>query len=98
MVFIGQLLLLALNIYMWIVIISVVVSWLIAFEVINASSAQAQNLLDLLRRATDPVFKPLRRYVPDVGGIDVTPIIVLFGIFILKMIVLRLFFGPMIVY
>jgi YggT family protein len=94
MTFLGQLLLIALDIYMWIIIVSVVVSWLIAFEVINASSPQAQNLVKLMDRATDPVYKPIRKFVPDIGGIDVTPIIVIFAIYILKMIVARLFLIP----
>jgi YggT family protein len=94
MTFLGQLLLIALDIYMWVIIVSVVVSWLIAFEVINASSPQAQNLVKLMDRATDPVYKPIRKFVPDIGGIDVTPIIVIFAIYILKMIVARLFLIP----
>ena len=96
MYIIGQLLLLALDIYFWIIIISVLASWLIAFDVIKADSPQAKNLLDLLKRVTDPVYKPLRKFVPPIGGVDITPIIVIFGIYALKMIVIRLFFfGPM---
>ena len=92
MVFIGKLLLLALDIYFWIVIISVALSWLIAFEVINARNEQAKNIVNLMNKLTEPVFKPLRKYVPSIGGIDITPIIVLFGISIAQHIIMRLMF------
>ncbi len=92
MEFIGQLLLLALDIYLWVILISVILSWLLAFGVINARSPQAQKLLELLDRATDPVYRPLRRVIPPFGGIDITPMIVIIGIMIAKNIVAQLFF------
>ena len=93
MAIIGNLLLQALNIYMWIIIISVALSWLIAFGVLNTRNPQARNLVALLERATDPVYKPLRRFIPPIGGIDITPMIVIFGIFILRDIIFTIFFG-----
>lgn len=75
-----SLLSLCITIYIWIVILQVLVSWLIAFDVINAKNEQAQNLIRLLRKATDPVFTPLRKVIPAIGGIDITPIIVIFGL------------------
>jgi YggT family protein len=95
MPFLGQILIVLLNIYEWIVIVAAVVSWLIAFDVIRHSNPQTQNLEALLKRLTDPVFKPISKYVPPLGGIDVTPIIVIILIEVLKVIVERLFFvGP----
>lgn len=94
MAFFGELLLLLLNIYFWIIVASVVLSWLIAFEVINTRNPQAANLVRLLNKATDPVYKPLRKYIPAIGGIDVSPIIVIFGIAILRYIVAMLFIVP----
>jgi YggT family protein len=91
MFFIGQLLLLALQIYSWIIIASVIISWLVAFEVINVKNEQAQNLLRALDKVTKPVYDPLRKFIPPIGGIDVTPIVVLFGIYILEQIVVQLF-------
>ena len=72
------------TIYIWIVIIQVMVGWLIAFGIINANNAQAQNLITLLSKATDPVFTPLRKVIPPIGGIDITPIIVIFGLSLLQ--------------
>jgi YggT family protein len=52
--------------------------------VVNASSPQAQNLLDLLARATNPVFRPLRKYIPPIGGIDITPLVVILVLVVIK--------------
>ncbi|MBU0859875.1 MAG: YggT family protein [Alphaproteobacteria bacterium] len=89
---IADLLILALSIYSWIIIASVIVSWLIAFEVINTRNPQARNLVGLLNRVTEPVFKPIRKYVPPIGGIDLTPIIVIIGIYVLQHIIGRLMY------
>lgn len=70
----------ALNIYMMIIVVQVALGWLIAFEVINVSNPQARNLINLLHRATEPVYKPIRKYVPPIGGIDLTPLIVIIGL------------------
>jgi YggT family protein len=83
-------LLIILDVYSWIIIAGAVVSWLIAFEVINVKNEQAQNLVNLLSRLTEPVYKPLRKYIPPLGGVDVTPIVVLFLIFLIELIIKRL--------
>ncbi len=75
---------LGLQIYVWIIIIQVALSWLIVFDVVNASSKKAQNLIHLLKKATDPVYKPLKKYIPAIGGIDITPLIVIIGIQFLR--------------
>lgn len=91
-ILIGKALILLLDIFFWVIIIQVVMSWLIAFDVINVRNAQAQNLIRILTRITDPVFKPLRKFIPSIGGIDITPIIIIFAISILKNVVARIFF------
>ena len=84
---IGNLLLFLLSAYMWVIIISVIVSWLIAFEVLNVRNAQAANLVRLLERVTEPVYRPIRKYIPSIGGIDLSPIVVIFGIYLLQSLV-----------
>ena len=79
---------LAFDIYIGIVIVQVAISWLITFDIINASNQQAQNLIDLLKRATDPIYKPLQKYVPPIGGIDITPIIVILGLQLLRSVII----------
>ena len=74
----------AITIYIWIILIQVLISWLVVFEVINVNNKQAQNLIALLKKATDPVFTPLRKIIPPIGGIDVTPIVVILGLSLLQ--------------
>jgi YggT family protein len=89
---IGQFLILLLDIYTFVIVAHVVISWLVAFGVLNLANPQATKLLEILGKATDPVMKPLRRYVPAIGGIDITPIIVIFGIMLLQRVVAIVFF------
>lgn len=88
----GQVLIFLLDVCFWIIIIQVIISWLIAFEVINLRNPQAANFVRLLGRITDPVYKPLRKFIPPIAGIDLTPIIVIFVIYLLKNLVARVFF------
>lgn len=90
---IGQLLMFLLNVFYWVIIIQVVLSWLITFEVINIRNQQAANFVRLIDRITDPVYKPLRRFIPPIAGIDITPIVVIFAIFLLKSLVASIFFA-----
>lgn len=83
---------LAVDIYIGIIIVQVAVSWLIVFDVINADNKQAQNLITLLKKATDPVYKPLKKYIPPIGGIDLTPLIVIFGLSLLRNIIIGALF------
>jgi YggT family protein len=91
-ILIGKILLLLLDVAFWIIIIQVVLSWLVAFDVVNVRNPQAANLVRLFERLTDPVYRPLRKYIPAIAGIDITPIIVILGIQILKYAVVALFF------
>jgi YggT family protein len=88
---IGQILLLLLDICFWIIIAQVVLSWLITFEVINIRNPQAANIVRLVDRLTAPVYNPLRKVIPPIAGIDITPIIVIFGIYLLKSLVISIF-------
>ena len=74
----------ALNFFWWIVILSAIFSWLYAFNVINSSNQFVNMIGRFLYQLTEPVYRPIRRYLPDLGGIDITPIIVLFIIMFLQ--------------
>jgi YggT family protein len=65
------------SIYTWVVIISVVLSWLIAFNVINTQSRFVYMVVDVTYRLTEPLLAPLRRILPDFGGIDISPVVLL---------------------
>lgn len=93
MVFIGQLLIFLLDVCFWIIILQVVLSWLIMFEVINIRNPKASRFVLMIERITDPVYRPLRKLVPPIAGIDITPIIIIFAIYLLKMIVASVFFA-----
>lgn len=84
---IGSFISLLIQIYIWVILIQVAVSWLLIFGVINIQHPQAKNLMALLDKLTDPVYKPLRKYIPPIGGIDITPLIVILGLSILQGIV-----------
>jgi len=88
--FLVSLINLAFDLYIAIIIIQVAVSWLIAFDVMNADNPKAQNLMRLLHKATDPVYQPLRKYIPPIGGFDISPVIVLVGLQILRGIIISL--------
>lgn len=80
----------AISIYITIIIIEIIIHWLIAFEVLKARSPQAQNLIALLSRATSPVMERVRKYVPPIGGLDLTPIVVIIGLQIISYIISRI--------
>ncbi|MGC4408916.1 YggT family protein [Rhizobium rosettiformans] len=75
---------LALSIFTWILIGSAIFSWLYAFNVINSSNRFVAALGQFLYNVTEPVLRPIRRFMPDLGGIDISPIIVLLIIFFLR--------------
>ena len=77
-------LLILLNVLWWIVIIQVVLSWLVAFNVINTSSEGVRRFLVGLDRFLAPIYRPIRRILPDFGGLDLSPVVLLLGISILQ--------------
>lgn len=75
---------LALSIFTWILIGSAIFSWLYAFNVINSSNRFVATLGQLLHNVTEPALRPIRRFMPDLGGIDISPIVLLLIIFFLR--------------
>lgn len=84
---------LAVNLYVFVIILQVALSWAIAFDLVNANNEAARNLTNLLHKLTDPVYKPIRKYVPPVGGIDLTPLIVIIGVQVVAALLLTLLIG-----
>jgi len=71
------------DIYFYIVIANVIISWLVAFNIINTYNQFVVMILYATRRLTDPLLNPIRRFLPDLGGIDISPVaLILFLIFI----------------
>lgn len=75
---------LILSVLTWIIIIQAILSWLVAFNVINTSSDFVRSLLGALERITEPLYRPVRRILPDFGGIDFSPLVVLLLIYVLR--------------
>ena len=91
MVALIQTLLLALNIYWWIIIASAIFSWLFAFNVINSRNQVVAMIGDFLYRVTEPALRPIRNIMPNLGGIDVSPVILIIGLLFLKQLVFWLY-------
>ena len=65
------------SIYIWILIINALLSWLIAFNVLNTSNRLVYSLLDISYKMTDPLLRPIRNFLPNLGGIDISPVILI---------------------
>jgi YggT family protein len=68
----------------WVIIIQAILSWLVAFNVINTHSDFVRSLLYALDRMTAPLYRPIRKILPDFGGLDFSPIVVLLLIYVLR--------------
>ena len=75
---------LALYLYWWIIILSAIFSWLYAFNVVNPRNQFVGTVGNMLMRLTEPALRPIRRFMPDLGGIDISPIILLLILFFLR--------------
>ncbi len=71
-----------LDIYLWLIIASVIVSWLVVFGVLNTRNKIVARVCDVLNRLTSPGMDKLRRVLPPMGGIDLSPMVMIFGIYI----------------
>ena len=80
---------LVLDIYTWILIGSAVFSWLYAFNVVNSRNQFVASLGNFLFRVTEPVLRPIRRFMPDLGGVDISPIVALVIIFFIRQLLLN---------
>jgi YggT family protein len=64
------------NLYIWVLILSVILSWLVSFNVVNTRNRFVFLVGDFLNRVTEPVLRPIRRLLPNLGGIDLSPLVV----------------------
>lgn len=84
MVALFQLIDTAINIYIWLLIISAVLSWLVAFNVVNTSNRLVYMVGDFLYRITEPALRPIRSIMPNLGGIDISPMILILLLIFLR--------------
>ena len=83
-----QTIVMALDIYWWIIIASAIFSWLYAFNVVNSRNQFVSSIGNMLFRLTEPALRPIRRFMPDLGGVDISPIILLLLLFFLRQFIL----------
>jgi len=77
------------RLYIWVIIASAILSWLIAFNVVNTSNRFVYSLADMLYRVTEPALRPIRSILPNLGGIDISPVIlILFLLFIINVVLI----------
>ncbi len=79
-----QVLMIAIELYVWLVIISAILSWLVSFNVVNTSNRLVFTIGDFLYRLTEPALRPIRKVLPNLGGIDISPIILILALFFAK--------------
>ncbi|HEY5712052.1 MAG TPA: YggT family protein [Allosphingosinicella sp.] len=75
---------LLLQVAMWTIVIQAILSWLVAFNVINTHNDFIRSFLRALDRITAPLYRPIRRLLPDMGGIDFSPMVILLLIYVLR--------------
>ena len=79
--------LLILDLYRWVLIAMIIMSWLISFNVINTRNQFVEGLWRVLNQLTEPVLRPIRRFMPNLSGLDLSPIIAFILIFFIQMII-----------
>ena len=72
------------TVFIWIIILRVVLSWLIGFNVINGYNPYVRMFARFADRITEPLLRPIRRALPDLGGLDISPMILLVGIYLVE--------------
>ena len=95
MIAIFYLVLQILKIYTYVVIANVVISWLIAFNILNTSNRFVYSILEFTYRLTDPFLNRIRRFLPNLGAFDISPIVLLLLIWFIEM-CMKLYLAPMI--
>ena len=95
MIAIFYLVLQILKLYSYVVIANVIISWLIAFNVLNTQNRFIYSILELSYRLTDPILNKIRRFLPNLGSLDISPIILLLLIWFTEM-CMKLYIGPLI--
>jgi len=76
------------TLYIWVIIIGAVLSWLIAFDVVNRRNRAVYTIADAIYRLTEPTLRPIRKVLPDLGGLDISPVILILGLIFIKDVVI----------
>ena len=85
-----DLIIVVLGLYVWVLIISVIMSWLVSFDIINTSNRIVYMIIDFLYRITEPALRPIRRFMPSLGGIDISPVALILLLWFLQNLLVRI--------
>ncbi|MBI3507052.1 MAG: YggT family protein [Proteobacteria bacterium] len=77
MIALGNLIISVITIYTYLLVASALLSWLLAFNVLNPRNQIVYTIADFLHRVTEPALRPIRRFVPSLGGIDISPVVLI---------------------
>lgn len=72
------------SIYIWLLVASVVLSWLIAFNVISTGNPMVYQIRDFLYRITEPLLRPIRNLLPNLGGLDISPMVLILALYFIR--------------
>ena len=84
-----DIILLVLQLYIWLLIAAAVLSWLVAFNVVNTRNQVVATIGDFLYRITEPVLRPIRAMLPNLGGLDISPVILILIILLIENVIIR---------
>jgi len=79
------------SIYLWVIIVNALLSWLVAFNILNTQNRFVFSVLDATYKLTDPILNKIRRFVPTFGSIDISPILLILGLMFLRNLVFEIF-------
>ncbi|GGE79708.1 MAG: YggT family protein [Niveispirillum sp.] len=86
---IAEILYVALDLYVWVLIISAILSWLIAFNVVNTRNRAVYMISDVLYRLTEPALRPIRNVLPNLGGVDLSPVVLILIVMFIQRLILN---------
>ena len=88
---------LVIDLYIWVVIASAILSWLVAFNVVNMNNRFVVSIADMLYRLTEPALRPIRNILPNLGGIDISPVILILLLLFIRDVVLLGWLAPAVI-
>jgi len=88
---------LVIDLYIWVIIASAILSWLIAFNVVNTQNRFVYTIADMLYRVTEPALRPIRSILPNLGGIDISPVILILLLLFVRDVVLLGWLAPAVI-
>jgi len=86
---IAEIVYVALDLYVWVLIISAILSWLIAFNVVNTRNRAVYMISDVLYRLTEPALRPIRNVLPSLGGVDLSPVVLILIVMFVQRLILN---------